>query len=180
MICDAALEKTIALCVEGGDVSEICATIDAFIDEELLKVFSNKKSKKLERGIAMPCCISLNEIAGHFSPCPEDSVKLKNEDLVKIELGAHIDGYAANAGHTIVVGGKANGKKADVILAAYDAFLAATRLIKSGSSNQDVTAAIQSVCTEYGCEPMQGVLSHKTKKHLIDGNECIINKETPE
>ena len=27
---------------------------------------------------------------------------------------------------------------------------------------------------------MQGVLSHKTKKHLIDGNECIINKETPE
>lgn len=27
---------------------------------------------------------------------------------------------------------------------------------------------------------MQGVLSHKTKKHLLDGNECIINKETPE
>jgi len=27
---------------------------------------------------------------------------------------------------------------------------------------------------------MQGVLSHKVKKHLIDGNECIINKETPE
>lgn len=27
---------------------------------------------------------------------------------------------------------------------------------------------------------MQGVLSHKTKKHLVDGNECIINKETPE
>jgi len=23
-------------------------------------------------------------------------------------------------------------------------------------------------------------LSHKVKKHLIDGNECIINKETPE
>ena len=27
---------------------------------------------------------------------------------------------------------------------------------------------------------MQGVLSHRTKKHLIDGNEVIINKETPE
>jgi len=27
---------------------------------------------------------------------------------------------------------------------------------------------------------MQGVLSHKMKKHLNDANECIINKETPE
>lgn len=83
----------------------------------------------------MPCCISVNEIAGHYSPCPDDSSKLKNEDLVKIELGAQIDGYAANAGHSIIVGGKATGKAADTILAAYDAFLAATRTIKEGSLN---------------------------------------------
>lgn len=128
----------------------------------------------------MPCCISVNEIAGHYSPCPDDSTKLKNEDLVKIEVGAHIDGFAANAGHTIVIGGKAKGKAADVLLAAYDSFLAATRTIKEGSLNQDVTANIAAVCAEYEVEPMQGVLSHKTKKHLIDGNEVIINKETPE
>lgn len=28
--------------------------------------------------------------------------------------------------------------------------------------------------------PVEGVLSHKVKKHLIDGNDVIINKETPE
>ena len=28
--------------------------------------------------------------------------------------------------------------------------------------------------------PVEGVLSHKMKKHLIDGNDVIINKETPE
>ena len=28
--------------------------------------------------------------------------------------------------------------------------------------------------------PLEGVLSHKLKKHLIDGNDVIINKETPE
>lgn len=122
----------------------------------------------------------MNEVCGHFSPAPEDSRKLVNEDVVKIELGAHIDGYSANAGHTIVIGGKAKGKQADVILAAYDAFMAATRLIKAGSTNQEVTAAIKGVCDDYECTPMQGVLSHKVKKHLIDGNECIINHETPE
>lgn len=89
----------------------------------------------MERGISFPTCISINEIAGHFSPCPEDSVKLKNEDLVKIELGAHFDGYSANAAHTIVVGGKSKGKQADTILAAYHAFLAATRSLKVGGLN---------------------------------------------
>jgi methionine aminopeptidase len=64
----AALEKAISLCVDGADVSTICGTIENYIEEELQKVFSNKKSKKLERGIAFPCCISVNEICGHFSP----------------------------------------------------------------------------------------------------------------
>ena len=100
----------IAKCVAGADVSTVCGEIDSYIEEELTKVFSNKKSKKLERGIAMPTCISVNEICGHYSPCPDDSTTLKTEDLVKIELGAHIDGHASNAGHTIVVGGKAKGK----------------------------------------------------------------------
>lgn len=124
--------------------------------------------------------MSINEIAGHYSPCPDDSVNLKNGDVVKIELGAHIDGFAAGVAHTIVVGGKADGKSADVILAAHSAFLAAQRSIKVGGLNQEVTANIQAVCDEFGVQPVQGVLSHKMKKHLIDGNEVIINKETPE
>jgi methionine aminopeptidase len=122
----------------------------------------------------------VNEVCGNYSPCADDSTKLKTEDIVKIELGAHIDGYAANCGHTIAIGGKAKDKQADVLLAAYDAFLAATRSIKVGGLNQDVTAKIAAVMADYEVEPLHGVLSHKTKKHLIDGNECIINKETPE
>lgn len=60
---------------------------------------------------------------------------MKTEDVVKIDLGAHIDGYAATCAHTIVVGGKTKGKQADVILAGYNAFLAASRTIKIGSKN---------------------------------------------
>jgi len=163
VICDAALEKAISLCVADANISEVCGQIDAMIEKELTLVFSNKKSKKLERGIAMPCCISVNEICGYYSPCPDDSMTLKAEDLVKIELGCHIDGYVANAAHTIVIGGKAEGKKADTILAAYNAFLAATRSIMVGGLNQDVTALIQKVCTDFEVDPLQGVLSHKTK-----------------
>lgn len=75
----AALQKAITLCVDGADVGGICGEVDTFIEAELLKVFSNKKSKKLERGIGFPTCLSINETMGHFSPTPEDSVKLQNE-----------------------------------------------------------------------------------------------------
>jgi hypothetical protein len=41
-----------------------------------------------------------------------------------------------------------------------------------------VTEIIQKVADSYGVAPLEGVLSHELKKHLIDGNKVIINKET--
>jgi methionine aminopeptidase len=73
VIADAALERAISLAIVDADISTICGNIDTFVEEELLKVFSNKKSKKMERGIAFPTCLSVNEIMGHYSPCADDS-----------------------------------------------------------------------------------------------------------
>lgn len=112
----------------------------------------------------------------------EDSTTIKEGDLVKIELGVHVDGFAAFAAHTIVVQSDKNsqitGKKADVILAAYKAAQAALRLIKPGHINNEVTEVIQKVTAAYEVNALEGVLSHELKKHLIDGNKVIINKET--
>ena len=35
---------------------------------------------------------------------------------------------------------------------------------------------INKVTTQFGCNPVEGVLSHDLKKHVIDGNAVIINK----
>lgn len=47
-------------------------------------------------------------------------------------------------------------------------------------TNKSVTEVIEKMATAYDTNPLEGVLSHKMKKHLIDGNDVIINKETPE
>ena len=53
-------------------------------------------------------------------------------------MGAHIDGFIAVAAHTVVVGAtsdkKITGRKADVVLAAYNSVQAALRLLKAGTS----------------------------------------------
>lgn len=41
-----------------------------------------------------------------------------------------------------------------------------------------ITELIQKISEEYGVNPVEGVLSHEVKKHLIDGNKVILNKET--
>jgi methionine aminopeptidase len=70
------LLKVIALCVPGADIYTVCQEGDKFIDEELKKVFNNKKSKKLERGIAFPTCVSVNNVMGHYSPMQDESSQL--------------------------------------------------------------------------------------------------------
>ena len=52
-------------------------------------------------------------------------------------------------------------------------------MIREAGTNNEVTEAIAKACEAYECNPVEGVLSHKIKKHLIDGNDVIINKETP-
>ena len=69
----AALAKAAELAIPDADIYTICQTVDSFIEDEVKKVFASKKSKKLERGIAFPTCISVNHIMGHYSPLEDES-----------------------------------------------------------------------------------------------------------
>lgn len=110
----------------------------------------------------------------------EDSIKLKAEDVVSIDVGSHFDGYASLAAHTIVVGGSTKDRRADVILAAHNALQCVAKSMKPGVKNSELTPMIQSICTDFGCEPLHGVLSYKNKRHMIDGGDCIMNKNIPD
>ena len=179
MLTIEVLAKIIKKISVGSKIFDICLFGDSSLIEELSKVYNKKQVFK---GIAFPTCISVNEVCGYNSPMPEESTTIKEGDLVKIELGAHVDGFAAFAAHTIIVQSDAKaavtGRKADVILAAYKAAQAALRLIKPGNFNNQVTETIKKVCDSYHVAPLEGVLSHDLKKHLIDGNKVILNSET--
>jgi len=63
----------------------------------------------MEKGIAFPTCISSNDICGHYSPLISDAADkekpqctLAEGDVVKVDLGVHIDGFISLLGHTVV------------------------------------------------------------------------------
>lgn len=102
--------------------------------------------------------------------------------MVKVELGAQIDGYGAIAATTVVVGAsKENpitGKQADVLMAAHQAAEAAVRLIRAGNANTPVTDNVGRIAAAYGCKPVEGMLSHQQEKNVIDGKKQIILNPT--
>lgn len=183
-IVNKVLSKVVEECKAEADIATICEMGDKMIEEETGKLYNKKKKegdKKMEKGVAFPTCISVNELVGHFSPLKGESRQLKAGDIAKIDLACHIDGFIAAAAHTIVVGDeKVEDRRADVVMAAWNAAEAALRLIQVGNTNSQVTEVLGKVAEEFKCKPMQGVLSHQMKKHVIDGNKCIISAETAE
>ena len=185
-IADEVLQAVIGKCQVGANIYNICAESDALIREKLSKIYTKKKFIK---GIAFPTCISVNEVCGNYSAAAEVSddqheyKTLSEGDVAKIDLGVEINGFASMIAHTVVVTAKPEekitGAKANAILAAYQGVQAGLRMMKVDSStNNDITDAIASICNDYGVNPVEGVLSHRMKRDIIDGMETIINKTT--
>lgn len=176
-IVNRTLKTLVGLSQPGKSVREICVEGDRLLFEETAKVY--KKEKDLKKGIAFPTCLSVNNCIFHFSPSKNDTdYVLKDGDVVKIELGAQIDGFAAVAAHTVVVQtdatAKVTGRKADAILAAYWASQAAIRLLKPENTNVQITEAVQKITDDYKCKPIEGMLSHQLKQFQTEAEKTII------
>ncbi|XP_025907487.1 proliferation-associated protein 2G4 [Nothoprocta perdicaria] len=165
----------------GASVLCLCEKGDAMIMEETGKIF--KKEKEMKKGIAFPTSISVNNCVCHFSPLKSDQdYILKDGDLVKIDLGVHVDGFIANVAHSFVIDATkekpVSGRKADVIKAAHLCGEAALRLVKPGNQNTQVTDAWNKIAHSFHCTPIEGMLSHQLKQHVIDGEKTIIQNPT--
>jgi len=169
----------------GKQIVDLCVLGDKLMNDAINLIYTKGN---IEKGVAFPTSLSVNNCAGHFSPLLGENAPITEGDLVKIDLGVHIDGYISVAAHSVVVQGSPTsvstqpitGRKADVILAVHHAAECAHRLIKPGKKNTDVTDAIKKIADQFKCEPLEGVLSHEMKRFVIDGNNVIINKSTLE
>ena len=102
----------------------------------------------------------MNNVICHYTPLlSEPDTCLQDGDLVKMDLGAHIDGFIAVVAHTFVLGASAEapvtGRKADVIMAAHLASEAALRLVKPGMENTEVTDTLTEIGKAFDCKVTQ-------------------------
>ncbi|KAK2463440.1 hypothetical protein APHAL10511_004526 [Amanita phalloides] len=181
-IVNQVMKKLIDLCIENAKIIDLCIEGDKLIEQGLASVFNKPiKGVKVTKGIAFPTSISVNNAVAHFSPLasdPQSSQVLAKDDVVKVQLGAHIDGFASVSAETIVIGASPDnpvtGRRADVIKAAWTAAEVTKRLVKVGNKNWTVTDGVSRAVTAWDCKPVEGMLSCQQTQNVIDGKKRIV------
>ncbi|GAA5884474.1 hypothetical protein JCM6882_005266 [Rhodosporidiobolus microsporus] len=179
-VVDSVLKQLIAKATEGVNVLELCKEGDKLVEEGVKPLYN--KVKGTPKGIAFPTTLSVNNVLQNFSPVPSDkegsAQTLKADDVVKIVVGAHIDGFPVVSGETIVVGASSvTGVRANLLQAAYQASEIALRAVKPGVRNWDVTEAVKGLLKEYdaaGVKGVEGVLSHQFTQNNLEAKKGLI------
>jgi len=189
-IVNLALTGLVSQCVAGAKIIDLCQFGTTVIETQTSKLYNKKvNGNAVEKGVAFPVCISVNEVICNHSPLSSEELEpLKVGDTVKIDLGCHIDGYIAVAAHTLVVSESADAppesvesELGNVAVAAYNAMLVAANAIRAGAKNSDVTEVVQRVASNYGVNPISTVRMHQLKRFVIDGTKEVALKDpTPE
>src|SRR5271157_4110260 len=69
----------------------------------IIQVCEKAESLVREKGgkPAFPCNVSINEIAAHYTSPPGDESRIPDQAVVKVDIGAHVDGYVTDTSITV-------------------------------------------------------------------------------
>eukprot|EP00522_Entomoneis_paludosa_P013672 CAMPEP_0172439414 /NCGR_PEP_ID=MMETSP1065-20121228/412_1 /TAXON_ID=265537 /ORGANISM="Amphiprora paludosa, Strain CCMP125" /LENGTH=479 /DNA_ID=CAMNT_0013188095 /DNA_START=243 /DNA_END=1683 /DNA_ORIENTATION=+ len=182
-IVNLALTGLVGQIKAGAKVLDLCEFGHTVIHNAAQKLFTKKvNGQAIERGVAFPVCVSVNDVVCNYSPLSsEERDPLKAGDVVKIDLGCHIDGYISVAAHTVVVPDEDGSVKVEpemgnVAVCAYNAMLIAAKAIAAGAKNNDVTLAVERVANAYDVKPITSARMHQMKRYVLDGIKEIALK----
>lgn len=71
------------------------------IEDKIKELTNYDPENPLKAGIAFPTGLSINNCAAHWTPNPNDTHQiLKDDDLIKVDYGVHINGYITDGAFT--------------------------------------------------------------------------------
>jgi len=142
----------------GVTLEEICEEVEG----EILK----RGAKR-----AFPVNTSVNEVAAHYTAEPNDEKIVSDTDLVKIDLGAQVNGYIADTAVTVCYDSQYD----NLVQAAEDALKNAVSMIKIGVKSSDVGRTIEKTVKQLGFKPIMNLSGHSLAQYTIHAGKSIPN-----
>ncbi len=155
-----ALEYGRGLIKNGAIIREVCDKIDAKIVE-------------LGAKPAWPSQIGLDATAAHATPDQDDNSVFDN-NLVCLDVGAHIDGCVGDNATSVDL----SGKYGDILKASEEALNAAIKVVKVGVTLGEIGKVIQDVIQGYGLVPVRNLSGHGISPWVIHDKPSIPNYDT--
>lgn len=123
---------------------------------------------------AFPVNVSINEIAAHYTAEPDDQIVIKDTDVVKIDLGVHIDGYVADTAVTISYDPKYD----QLIKVAELSLSEAIKIAKNNTKSSEIGKLIENTISHNGLKPIQNLSGHSLDQYIIHAGKSIPNIRT--
>lgn len=120
---------------------------------------------------AFPCNVSINEVTAHYTSPPNDSTKIPENSVVKVDMGVHIDGYVTDTAFTVCF----NPEHMTMVLAAQDGLQAAIDTIHADMSTSTIGAIIEKTIRNRGFKPISNLTGHSVGRYLIHAGTSIPN-----
>ena len=132
-------------------------------------VFSENLIRDLGGQPAFPCNLSLNEDAAHYTPGADDTAVF-GEDMVKLDIGVHVDGYIADAAVTVDLS-----DHPELVDASRAALESAIGVIHAGIDTREIGAAIEETIGELGYRPISNLTGHGLAQYQAHAQPSIPN-----
>ncbi|WP_295113305.1 type II methionyl aminopeptidase [uncultured Methanobrevibacter sp.] len=143
------------------------------------------ESEILKRGaeIAFPCNVSINEIAAHYTSPANDTTIFKAGDMVKLDLGAMIDGYIADSAVTVIADGNIDENYTqdeinlheEIIEASAAGLEAAIATVRAGVEMSKIGAAVHEAIAEYNLNPIFNLTGHSLEQYNLHAGLSVPN-----
>lgn len=160
-IAGAVREKARSTDWRGMTVLDICKSIEEQITSAGARC-------------AFPVNTSINEVAAHYTAEPGDETTVKDDDLIKIDLGAQVNGYIADTAVTISYDSQYDA----MVDAAQDALQNAMSMIKTGVKASDIGRIIEKTIKDAGFKPIANLSGHSLEQYTIHAGRSIPNTWT--
>ncbi len=120
---------------------------------------------------AFPVNISLSSEAAHDTPGIDDE-RVFEDDMVKLDIGVHIDGYIADTAVTVDLSGNP-----DLVKASRSALEEAIKLVKAGVNTHELGAVIEETINGFGFKPVYNLTGHGLEQYVQHSEPAIPNKK---
>ena len=120
--------------------------------------------------LAFPTNLAVNNVGAHWTPSSKSKDVFENGDLVKLDVGVHIDGYIGDNALTVEIG---SSKYSKMIEASREALNAAIEVAAPGVNAGMIGYAVQDVIEGYGYRPIANLTGHGIKRYNLHSGVSI-------
>lgn len=142
-IAARAREFGSSLIKEGASVLQILDKVEDFIRQQ-------------GAAVAFPAQISLNQYAAHVCSDHDDKTVIHADDVVKLDVGAHVNGFIGDTAKTINL----SGKHAELLNASKAALNNVSSMFRPGVAVGEIGAVIQETIESKGFSPVRNLSGH--------------------